>query len=310
MKGDKEPGASITMEDWETIEAAAKEAQLSVAANANAATDGSDATYEKMYGTKVDRYVQQLRVIWESAEAKEKEREWVKFQISGDLDDSRLVDGATGSKHIYRQRGFPEKRSGLFQENPKRVVFSVDASNSMSRGNGFDGRLDRLCETVAIVMESMEGFEHKFDYAILGHSAMTAELPLVKFGQPPLTQVERMEVLDKIRSHSQGCPSGDSTLEGTRRAIEIVREEENADDYLAFVMSDANLGRYGVKPHDFGDVLTSDPSVHATAIFLAEAGAAEFLIDKMPLGHAYACLEPERLPGVVREALSRASQEA
>ena len=102
---------------------------------------------------------------------------------------------------------------------------------------------------------------------------------------------------------------GDNTLQGTRRAIERVRERPDADDYLVFVLSDANLGRYGVTASDFGEVLTSDPSVFASAIFLAEAGAANFLIDGLPNGHAYACHDPDKLPEVLREVFAHASAE-
>lgn len=35
-------------------------------------------------------------------QAKKKEREWVKHQTSGDLDDGKLIEGVTGEQNIYR----------------------------------------------------------------------------------------------------------------------------------------------------------------------------------------------------------------
>jgi hypothetical protein len=39
----------------------------------------------------VGRQVKQLRVVLDSAQAKEKEREWLANQKSGELDDAKLV---------------------------------------------------------------------------------------------------------------------------------------------------------------------------------------------------------------------------
>ena len=36
-----------------------------------------------------------------------------------------------------------------------------------------DGRLDRLCATMVMVMESLVGLEHKYIYEIIGHSGET-----------------------------------------------------------------------------------------------------------------------------------------
>ena len=70
--------------------------------------------------------IAKLRVVLESAEAKEKEREWLKNQLSGDLDDAKIVDGASGENRIYRKRGKPDTKLGLTQKLPKRIVFAVD----------------------------------------------------------------------------------------------------------------------------------------------------------------------------------------
>lgn len=89
-------------------------------------------------------------------------------QSSGELDDKKLVDGATGETLIFRKRGEPTKKLGFRQRLPKRVLFALDTSASMSRGNAYDKRLDRMAQAVVLVMEAMDGFEDKFDYAFIG----------------------------------------------------------------------------------------------------------------------------------------------
>jgi len=53
--------------------------------------------------------------------AKEEERVWIKRQIDGELDDSRLTEGLTGEATVYKRRGVekpeigrPQVKYGLF----------------------------------------------------------------------------------------------------------------------------------------------------------------------------------------------------
>jgi von Willebrand factor A domain-containing protein 8 len=124
--------------------------------------------YEKLYSS-VKNSCTQLRVILESTEAKQHEREWLKNQLSGDIDDQRLVDGITGEGRIYRKRGSPEKKHGLRQSKPKRLAFLLDCSASMARMSQWDGRLDRMASCAVMIMEGLSGFEDKFEYTIVGH---------------------------------------------------------------------------------------------------------------------------------------------
>ena len=41
-------------------------------------------------------------------QAKGKERQWLKNQTYGDLDDAKLIDGLTGEKSVYKRRGEKE----------------------------------------------------------------------------------------------------------------------------------------------------------------------------------------------------------
>ena len=43
-----------------------------------------------------------------TVQAKGKEREWLKHQTYGDLDEAKLIEGLTGEKAIYRRRGEKE----------------------------------------------------------------------------------------------------------------------------------------------------------------------------------------------------------
>ena len=43
-----------------------------------------------------------------SRQAKGKERQWLKNQAYGDLDDAKLIEGLTGEKAIYKRRGEKE----------------------------------------------------------------------------------------------------------------------------------------------------------------------------------------------------------
>jgi hypothetical protein len=43
-------------------------------------------------------------------------------------------------------------------------------------------------------MESLDGYSHKYQYSIVGHSGDSAEIPLVDFGKPP--QNRKVRILD------------------------------------------------------------------------------------------------------------------
>ena len=51
------------------------------------------------------KQVQSLRTIISGLQAKSKERQWMKNQTQGELDDMRLIEGITGEKSIYKKRG-------------------------------------------------------------------------------------------------------------------------------------------------------------------------------------------------------------
>lgn len=150
--------------------------------------------YEQ-FSQPVRKQVQQLRVVLSSLQAKSKERQWQKHQTSGELDDTKLIEGLTGEKNIYRRRAEQEPEPGQPQEKPKRLKLVVDVSGSMYRFNGYDGRLDRQLEAVCLVMEAFQGFGARVEYDVVGHSGEAYVIPFINPKSPPATDKQRLETI-------------------------------------------------------------------------------------------------------------------
>ena len=67
---------------------------------------------------------------------------------------STCLTEQTDGHNIVLQMGSP-------QQKPKLIKLLCDVSGSMYRFNGQDGRLDRQLETILMVMEAFEGYDHK-----------------------------------------------------------------------------------------------------------------------------------------------------
>ncbi|XP_052461499.1 von Willebrand factor A domain-containing protein 8 [Carassius gibelio] len=257
-------------------------------------------TYERFSGA-VRRQVQSLRIILDSLQAKGKERQWLRNQALGELDDAKIIDGLTGEKAIYKRRGELEPELGTPQQKPKRLRLLADVSGSMYRFNGVDGRLERSMEAVCMVMEALENYEHKFKYDIMGHSGDGFDVELVRCDKVPKNNKERLKVLKTMHAHSQFCMSGDYTLEGTEHAVkELAREE--ADEHFVIVLSDANLERYGISPDRFARALTSNPQVNAFAIFIGSLGdQADRLQRTLPAGRSFVAMDTKQIPQILQQ---------
>lgn len=278
--------------------------------------------------------VAQLRVILESAEAKEKERVWLKNQTTGELDDNKLIDGATGEVAIFKRRGIEPPTFGMTQRLPKRLRFCMDISQSMALFNSNDRRLDRTAATTLMLIEALQGFSHKYDYSIVGHSGDSCWIPLVSFSRPPTTIQDKIAVIEKMYWHASNCGSGDTTLAAAYHAmLEVVKEP--ADDYFVFLLSDANFDRYSIGPESLAGILLDDPnyggtgelvkrqgssnaggqggneggnndsmanrSVNSFAIFIAGEEQAEKLVSGLPLGRGFVCHDTGKLPNIFKE---------
>jgi hypothetical protein len=57
--------------------------------------------------------------------AKEEERVWIKRQIDGELDDSRLTEGLTGEAAVYKRRGMEKPEIGRPQVKYEPIVFKM-----------------------------------------------------------------------------------------------------------------------------------------------------------------------------------------
>lgn len=226
--------------------------------------------YEQ-FSVPVRQQVQILRVILNSLQAKSKERQWLRHQTSGELDDIKLIEGLTGEKNIYKRRLEQEPEPGQPQEKPKRLKLVVDVSGSMYRFNGYDGRLDRELEAVVMVMEAFDGFEKKIKYDVVGHSGESHCVPFVDVKTPPNNDKLRLETIRMMHAHSQFCWSGDNTIAATKYAINEVAKED-CDEALVVVLSDANLERYGISPQRFGEALMTHQKVQAYVVFIGSLG--------------------------------------
>ncbi|KAK2905316.1 hypothetical protein Q8A67_007115 [Cirrhinus molitorella] len=257
-------------------------------------------TYDRFSGA-VRRQVQSLRIILDSLQAKGKERQWLRNQALGELDDAKIIDGLTGEKAIYKRRGELEPELGSPQQKPKRLRLLADVSGSMYRFNGVDGRLERSMEAVCMVMEALENYEHKFKYDIMGHSGDGFDIELVRCDKVPKNNKERLKVLKTMYAHSQFCMSGDYTLEGTEHAVKVLSHEE-ADEHFVIVLSDANLERYGISPDRFARVLTSNPQVNAFAIFIGSLGdQADRLQRTLPAGRSFVAMDTKQIPQILQQ---------
>lgn len=258
------------------------------------------ATYER-FSSAVQRQVHALRIILDNLQAKGKERQWLRHQATGELDDAKIIDGLAGEKSIYKRRGDLEPQLGSPQQKPKRLRLVVDVSGSMYRFNGVDRRLERSMEAVCMVMEAFENYEEKFKYDIAGHSGDGYNIKLVPVNQIPKNNKQRLEILKTMHEHSQFCMSGDHTLEGTEHAIKDITTEE-ADEYFVIILSDANLSRYGINPARFAQILTSDPQVNAFAIFIGSLGdQAARLQRTLPAGRSFIAMDTKKIPQILQQ---------
>ncbi|XP_055616057.1 von Willebrand factor A domain-containing protein 8 [Toxorhynchites rutilus septentrionalis] len=250
----------------------------------------------------VQKQVQQLRVILQALQAKSKERHWQKHQTSGEMDDTKLVEGITGEKNIYKRRVEQDPEPGQPQEKPKRLKLVVDVSGSMYRFNGYDGRLDRQLEAVVMVMEAFDGFETKIKYDIVGHSGEAVEIPFINVSNPPKDDKRRLETIKMMHAHSQFCWSGDHTLPAARNAVDGMAKEE-CDEAIVVVLSDANLSRYGISPRNLNDILQKQsPKVQAYVIFIGSLGdEAQLITNNMTAGKSFVCMNLEQLPQILKQ---------
>lgn len=277
----------------------------------------SESDYENYsaFLAPINNDIANLRAALRAVEYKACDRDWIKNQLDGDLDDAKLIEGLAGEKHVYKRRGMIDPSSGhRLPTKPKRLLLVVDCSGSMYRFNSYDNRLNRCLQATALVMESFDDMKDKFDYSIVGHSGDSHCIELVPFGEPPTNAKERMRILQTIIAHSQFCESGDNTLAAVKQAIsDVVLAGKNDDgttgNAIVIAISDANLERYGITPKDLSRVMQSRSDVSSTTakaycIFIASFGdEAESIKRELPVGRGFVCMNSSELPQIVRNVL-------
>lgn len=165
----------------------------------------------QQYRSNIALQVAQLKEILNDVTSRGKERVWLRNQAQGNLDDSKLVDGLSGERLVFKRRGYSENAlvdlaSAHSDDGPvprKRIQFVVDVSGSMMRFNGMDRRLERMLEASLLIMEALprrgppsassdsDGEDaadtnnaelaELLEYSISGHSGDTADELFVDF---------------------------------------------------------------------------------------------------------------------------------
>lgn len=184
-------------------------------------------------------------------------------------------------------------------KSPKRLTFLFDVSSSMA-SYAMDGRMERSLEAAVMVMESFKGHDHKFKYKFRGHSGSTDNLTFVEDSRPPMTELERLNVLRAMNMHSETCASGDNTIDATKLAIQEIVQDE-ADEYFVFLLSDANLDQYGIQPADLKYLLDMDQRVNLFILFIGTMGRqAEMLRAALPQDKVFVTLNTSDIPKVLK----------
>jgi MoxR-like ATPase len=256
--------------------------------------------------SSIESDIVQLRSVLAGAQQAEAERTWMKHQSYGEIDDAKIVDGVTGDRQIFKRRGDVNPLDSPSPLKPTYLCFAFDCSGSMYRFNGVDGRLDRSLQVAAMIMEAFAGFEAKFRYSFIGHSGDTANIPLVPYDSPPANAQERLRVLDTMAAHTQFCMSGDNTLQAAVSAGKSVADQRAAAEQgrFMFLLSDANLHRYGIRPQQLTSALLSNPSVNAYAFFLGpglDHDETDEIVAELPRGRGHAVYQPGSLPPLFRD---------
>lgn len=209
---DGHPVMQISDEEKANVSAEAREAARQMGQEALAKrleeigmSDFEDSLYRRFYDA-VSSEVEQLRVILQGVEARAQEREFLKQQAYGELDDARLVDAAAGDRNIYRRRGDKPPDPGAPQARPKRLRFVLDVSGSMYRFNSEDRRLERCCQMAVLLMEALAPFPHKYSWSLVGHSGDGPVIKFVEYGKPPADPAQRLQVVHIRRARVAIAP--------------------------------------------------------------------------------------------------------
>ncbi|PPQ92175.1 hypothetical protein CVT25_008949 [Psilocybe cyanescens] len=264
------------------------------------------ASEAKGYGQLIgatEAHMASLLDLLEHLAAKEEERVWVKRQIDGELDDSRLTEGLTGESTVYKRRGMEKPEIGRPQVKPKRIKFIFDLSASMYRFQ-YDGRLQRSMETAAMLMETFERLSRKDKYVwdMCGHSGDGPDITLTEAGKPPTDLKERWKVTEKMYMIPQYAFAGDFTVEAITKGVTEIAKYD-ADDWFVIAITDANFGRYQITPEELTRAMRHNPKVNTALICIGEGAEASWITKSLP-GRGFRVANTGDIPNVLRSILS------
>ncbi|KAI9224602.1 AAA domain-containing protein [Blastocladiella britannica] len=247
------------------------------------------------------------------------EREWLRHQTDGELDDARLVDGLAGDAAVYKRRGIPPhdpSRSPWDPSDtptkPKRLRVVFDVSASMYRFNGVDGRLQRSLEAAAMLMEALARVSAaQVVWDFVGHSGDSAAIPLVRAGAVPANEKDRFAVLEQMVAHAQYCWAGDHTVEALRTATDdLARTTADFDATHVVLITDANLRRYGIATATVAREVERAEArrVKVAVLAIGQVGEqAEELRHALPPGRGFVSDSADQVPGIIRQIFAAAA---
>mgnify|MGYP006155336489 FL=1 len=121
-------------------------------------------------------------------------------------------------------------------------------------------------------------------------------------------------MMERMAAHSQFCMSGDNTVEAVEMALDdalrATAGPDAVDEEYIFLVSDANLRRYGISPSDISRLMQPREGIAGVfAIFIASLGdEAEQLQKALPPGRGFVCLDTAEVPALFRQVLTRVQQ--
>ncbi|KAF9485607.1 hypothetical protein BDN70DRAFT_847463 [Pholiota conissans] len=260
----------------------------------------------KGYGqllSATEAHMASLLDLLEHLAAKEEERVWVKRQIDGELDDSRLTEGLTGESTVYKRRGMEKPEIGRPQIKPKRIKFIFDLSASMYRFQ-YDGRLQRSMETAVMLMETFDRLSRKEKYVwdLCGQSGDGPDIKLTEADKPPTEIKERWKITEKMYMIPQYAFAGDFTVESIVKGVNDVSKYD-ADDWFVIAITDANFGRYQISSEDLTRAMNHNAKVNTALICIGEGAEASWVTKSLP-GRAFRVANTGDIPNVLRSILS------
>ena len=245
---------------------------------------------------KVEENIKDMKRYLKDLKKRKEERQWLRRQTSGELDENRLVEVLAGEKDVFKRRGDPADHDA-FLSDPINIKLVVDISASMYRF-GYDGRLERLLEATLMIMECFKE-DKRFKLHIVGHNGSSPKIDLVNPNME-LDEATQLRVLEGMVAHTQYTWAGDHTIEAIESAV-----DESEKDTLVIVISDANLNRYDIRLEDLKPL--QSPKVHAHLIFIASLGdEASLLTKKVPNERAHCCFNTSDLPLIVKKIVTSA----